>query len=126
MAHIEVLLKNGKRVEGNGSVAQVIQWRGQIGRGETISLPTRNGTYRIDGRAVRGCSCEIGELSLGDASAAMMAEPYTHYKTSDGVYQYSDMSRQFEKAERRLGVVLWEVAALPDKRYERVGRDSLL
>lgn len=126
MARIDVLLKNGKRLYAEGGVAQVIQWRNRIGQGETIQLPTWNGTMRVDGRTVRGVSCEIGNLTQGEASAAMMAEPYTHYRTGDRVYQYSEMSKRFEKANRNSGVIIWDETPLTEGAYERVGRDSVL
>lgn len=126
MARIDVLLKNGKRLYADGGVAQVIQWRNRLGQGETIQLPTWNGTMRIDGRAVRGVSCDIGELTEGEASAAMMAEPYTHYRSGVVTYQYSEMSKQFERANRMSGVITWEETPLPTGRYERVGRDSII
>lgn len=126
MARIDVLLKNGKRLSAEGGVAQVIQWRTRLGQGDTVLLPTWNGSLRVDGRAVSGVSCKIGILSCGDASAAMMAEPYTHYKNDKGVFQYSEVSRQFEKASRGRGVILWEQTSLPEGDYERLGRDSLI
>ena len=126
MAHIEVLLKNGKSLRAEGSVAQVVLWRKQLSEGETLQLPTWNGRMRVDGRAVRGMSCETGALGCEEAAAAMMAEPYTHYRCEGKTYQYSEMSRQFEMAERRMGVVLWDVAPLRQGAYERIGRDSVI
>lgn len=126
MARIDVLLKNGKRLYADGGVAQVIQWRSRLVQGETIQLPTWNGTMRVDGRTVRGVSCEIGSLTEGEASAAMMAEPYTHYRTGEQVYQYSEMSKRFEKASRHGGVIIWEETPLAEGVYDRIGRDSVL
>lgn len=126
MARIDVLLKNGKRLSAEGGVAQVIQWRKRLGLGESVLLPTWNGTSRVEGRSVSGVSCEIGMLTCGDASAAMMAEPYTHYRNGKGVFQYSEISRQFEKANRNRGVITWEQTPLPEGYYERLGQDSLI
>ncbi|MBA4293763.1 hypothetical protein C0431_12445 [bacterium] len=126
MARIDVLLKNGKRLSAEGCVGQVVQWRSLLGAGETVQIPTWNGTMRVDGRAVKGIACETGDLDTGEASAAMMAEPYTHYKNEGKTYQYSEMSKQFEVASKRLGVIVWDISALPEGTYERIGKDSLI
>lgn len=126
MASLTVLLKNGKSVSAKGAPAQVIGWRTSLSNGETIQLPTDNGTFRVDGRAVGGMACMIEVMEEGDASAAMMAEPYTHYRCGRDIFQYSDMSKQFEKVESRVGMIYWKPTALPEGIYHRIGKDSII
>lgn len=126
MAVMNIMLKNGKTLSAEGAVGQVIRWRTSLSEGATIQLPTKNGTVRVDGRAVGAICCLVGDLSEGDAAAAMMAEPYTHYRSIEGTYQYSEVCHQFEKAEHRLGFTYWRPTSLPEGTYRRIGKDSLL
>lgn len=126
MGTIHILLKNGKTVEAKGTAAQLLMWRQLLSIGEMVDIPTDNGRTRMDGRAVKTISCHMGRLLEGDASGAMMAEPYTHYTDGETIYQYSEVTRQFECARERMGFVHWEVCSLPKGEFVRLGRDSFI
>lgn len=129
MNRLDVSLKNGKRIRSAGCpLLQLILWRNRLIERKTIQLPTDNGTFKVDGRAVRSVLIERGgPLSTDEAAACMFAEPYVHYRTTDGdIYQYSLVSDEYEVATRRIGTLLWTPVALPEDSWTRIGKDTLL
>lgn len=129
MARLIAMLKNGKEVRSKACPeVQAFLWRSRLLAGDTILLPTDNGTLRTDGRSVLSASVDTDSpLTTEQASACMLVEPYVHYRTRCGdTFQYSRLTHDFERAERRPnGAVLWRVDALPDTDWVRAGRDTL-
>ncbi|TCI26712.1 hypothetical protein EVJ32_04885 [Exiguobacterium sp. SH5S4] len=130
MPKLVVTLKNGKQVESKECpFIQAIMWRTRILKGETIKLPTCDGAIRIDGRSVAFPSVEdYILLETTQAAFCMMLEPYVHYKNEKGqTFQYSEVTGDFEKAERRANTaVYWRVDALPDSTWTRLGKDTII
>lgn len=129
MARLIVTLKNGKQVHSKGCPdMQAFLWRTRLLSGETILLPTDNGTLRTDGRAVSSATVDSDTpLSTEQASACMLVEPHVHYRSTSGdTFQFSRVTHDFERAERRPdGAVYWRVDALPETTWVRAGHDTL-
>lgn len=129
MPKLVVSLKNGKQLESKDCpFVQAVMWRTKLQNGETIMLPTKNGLMRVDGKSVAFPSIEeYILLDTSQAASCMMLEPYMHFKNELGeTYQYSSLSGDFEKAESRGRQVIWEVDALPESTWMRVGRDTII
>lgn len=128
MDRLNVSLKNGKRlVSSLCPLLQVILWRNKLLDGKTVHLLTDGGTFKVDGRAVLSATIDRGAvLSTDEAAACMLAEPFVHYKTEQGVFQYSLVSEEYEVATSHTGPLRWTPAALPEGSWRRLGKDTLL
>lgn len=127
MKTLQVLMKNRKQIESKPApYVQLIEWRQQLCHHETIQLPTRNGLIRVDGRTVLTSMIDQDLFSTEEAASGMRFEPYTHYECNGNVYQYSLLSRSYERASTRGHIVLWVEDCLPEGEWKRRGKDSLL
>lgn len=129
MVQLVITLKNGKCVTSEVCpLIQAILWRSKLSDRQTVQVPTKNGTYRIDGKTVLSATVDPGHsLTTSEAAACMLVEPFAHYRNEHGdTYQFSRISGEYERAAKRMHAIHWIPAALPESTWVRTGIDTLL
>lgn len=116
---MRIVLKNQKEVYCPAPYIQCLDIRLRLERGETVQVPTRNGTMKVHGRAVAFTELEDQELTTAEAAAAMILEPYGIYICNDEVYQYSVIGMGFEKMWWKVDHWHWDVCMLPEGTWKK-------
>ena len=129
MVQLIITLKNGKCItSAECPLVQAILWRSKLKDNRIIHVPTKNGTYRVDGKTVFSATVDPGHsLTTSEAAACMLVEPHAHYQDEYGdTYQFSLVSGEYERATKRTHAIHWTPAALPESTWVRTGIDTLL
>lgn len=128
MVRLAILLKNGKEVVTTEvPLLQAIEWRERLKGNpkERIYVITKNGRYAMEGCWVKSYLLKGKTFTTDEAASAMYLEPYSIYRCGEDHYQYSLLGKGFEKAKHSNGHTTWELSALPEGEWTRIGKDVL-